>query len=187
MHLVSPTTNTLMTSVVSNLQACSAYSSCSLCRRTQLSNGGHHRSDACRAPPLTKRILFDFNLPYPAYAAEFCLQLYVLLQEFSMTGWRYLNVSKVIAEECVVRVTNLPETSSGGHKIKISSLLLSVGMETSSQTLYSDLSSKASTSTREPEAFTQKGSAVGVDRPAAPALSHRSVNFLFWAAVSAQK
>ena len=42
-----------------------------------------------------------------------------------MTGWRYLNVSRLSPGPCFISITNSESTSSGEHKLKISSLLMS--------------------------------------------------------------
>lgn len=42
-----------------------------------------------------------------------------------MTGWRYVNVKRTGDSMCHVTVTNAPETSTGEHKIKISSFMIS--------------------------------------------------------------
>lgn len=48
------------------------------------------------------------------------------LQEFSMTGWRYLNVTQVSDYPCIIRATNRQETWTSEHKLKISSMMLSI-------------------------------------------------------------
>ncbi len=47
------------------------------------------------------------------------------LQNFSMTGWRYLDVKRTGTGACIVEVTNSPKTLSGEHKVKISTLMIS--------------------------------------------------------------
>ena len=42
-----------------------------------------------------------------------------------MTGWRYLNVTRSGEQPCVVTAANSQETSTGEHKLKISSLMMS--------------------------------------------------------------
>ena len=48
-----------------------------------------------------------------------------LVQKFSMTGWRYVNVTMLSEMACIIRATNLRETKSREHKIKISSIMIS--------------------------------------------------------------
>ena len=48
-----------------------------------------------------------------------------MVQKFSMTGWRYLNVTRVSGEPCLVSITNSDQTSTQEHKLKISSLMMS--------------------------------------------------------------
>ena len=42
-----------------------------------------------------------------------------------MTGWRYLNVSRLSPEPCLVSITNSETTSSSEHKLKVSTMMLS--------------------------------------------------------------
>ena len=42
-----------------------------------------------------------------------------------MTGWRYLNVSRTSPRPCLVSITNSEASSSGEHKLKVSTLMMS--------------------------------------------------------------
>lgn len=48
-----------------------------------------------------------------------------------MTGWRYVNITRTSAERCSVVAVNAPDTSTGEHKLKISSLMVSAFGEAS--------------------------------------------------------
>lgn len=47
------------------------------------------------------------------------------VQKFSMTGWRYLNVTWISKNPCLVTVTNHEQSSTREHKLKVSTLMMS--------------------------------------------------------------
>ena len=47
-----------------------------------------------------------------------------------MTGWRYVNMTRTSSANCILSVVNSDETSTGEHKLKLSSLMISAKGET---------------------------------------------------------